>query len=659
MRVTKLLATVAAAALPLALGGLQLGTAPSALAAGEDVSIQLVLDSSGSMAEKDAAGRPKIDSARAALRTTIDGLDPSAKVGMRVYGATVKDGDNTNPQSKACLDTQQVVAPATGNRAQLKAEVDKYKPLGHTPTVQALKGAVKDLGTSGRRHVILVSDGEANCTPDPCEDVRQLVKSGVTIQVDTVGMSLNDKARAQLKCIAAATGGTYYDAENTDELTQSLEAITKRALRGYTFQGAALSGAGKPEDAQVVKPGQYLDRYAPKQTKYYRIAVPKGHSVAVSATGKPQHDDIVSTSSVEVTILAPDQKKVCGHGRSWTVDGNGKSNPILSAAAIQDPHNTGRTRTYSWDEGDANCTGRDSMLVKVKKEFSQKTDSTPLELVFSTIPWPTQPMDFDHANQPTAFQGLPPQIDPQTHAIPMPQPTTPVAKVVGGTSFNNATELKPGTSSDTIFTGETLLYKVKLGWGQQATLLVDGDGPEKSSADVTSFSPRRARIDSPWDSRTLKSGAFIGKDGGEVSGVHVAPVRASNVFNYYDRIHQVNEPGWYYFAVSVSPRWAEPVGTANPVRLRLLVKGDAGAGKPEGESSAPSTPGGSTSASGSAPPSSGASTPSPDGTPAGNRTTGGATASEGKGFGTRAALVVGGVAGVGLVASGVLLLRRK
>ena len=100
-------------------------------AAGEDAGpMMLVLDSSGSMKEKAASGVTKISAAREALGTVIDGLPEGQDVGLRVYGAKAFSRDDKG----ACTDSQRVVDPATGNRAQLKRAIATYKPFGETPT---------------------------------------------------------------------------------------------------------------------------------------------------------------------------------------------------------------------------------------------------------------------------------------------------------------------------------------------------------------------------------------------------------------------------------------------------------------------------------------------------------------------------------------------
>ncbi|MFF3316847.1 VWA domain-containing protein [Streptomyces sp. NPDC003035] len=129
-------------------------------------SLVMVLDSSGSMGDDDGSGRTKMEAARAAVGTVVDGLPDGHPTGLRVYGA---DG----PQG--CTDTRLVRPVAPLDRAGLKAAVAAVKPTGDTPIGLSLQKAAQDLpepsgGLIGTRTILLISDGEDNCgSPPPCE----------------------------------------------------------------------------------------------------------------------------------------------------------------------------------------------------------------------------------------------------------------------------------------------------------------------------------------------------------------------------------------------------------------------------------------------------------------------------------------------------------
>jgi len=180
--------------------------------------LMLVLDSSGSMSEPAGGGETKIVAAKSALSTLVKDLPNEAEVGLRVFGAEVF----SRTDAGSCEDTQQIVEPSTDNREQLLDAIDDYEPYGETPIPSALREAAKDLGDEGPRSIVLVSDGESTCAPDPCEVSAELAGQGIDLQIDVVGLSVSGKARDQLQCVADKGNGTYYDADDADAIVDQL-----------------------------------------------------------------------------------------------------------------------------------------------------------------------------------------------------------------------------------------------------------------------------------------------------------------------------------------------------------------------------------------------------------------------------------------------------
>ena len=112
------------------------------------------------------AVRPIRDQIRGLVANLLDELVPAdQQVGLRVYGATVFDKDDAG----ACTDSQLQVPLGTDNQDAMRAAVAEYRPYGETPIGYALQEAGKDLGDSGRRNILLVSDGVPTCQPPPCD----------------------------------------------------------------------------------------------------------------------------------------------------------------------------------------------------------------------------------------------------------------------------------------------------------------------------------------------------------------------------------------------------------------------------------------------------------------------------------------------------------
>ncbi|HUG86695.1 MAG TPA: VWA domain-containing protein [Euzebya sp.] len=259
------------------LGVLCLGattTAPS-----EDVAqplgnapVLLIMDASGSMNADDGSGQPKIEAARQALTTLIDGLPEEATVGLRAYGHRTPNTD----REAGCADTELLVPVGTGNRDQLRAAVSGLQASGFTPIGSSLRAALEDLPPDELRTVVLVSDGIDTCAPPAaCEVARQIVAEGVQLRVETVGFQVDAAAAAELQCIAEVTGGTYRPADDAEDLA--------RELRANIPSGTPIEGGPTPAEAVVITPGQYVDVLAYPQQRWYAVRLRPGDRVRATA----------------------------------------------------------------------------------------------------------------------------------------------------------------------------------------------------------------------------------------------------------------------------------------------------------------------------------------------------------------------------------------
>jgi Ca-activated chloride channel family protein len=87
-------------------------------------SLVMVLDSSGSMADDEGTGRTRMESARTAAGTVVDGLPDGYQTGLRVYGAD---------RPRGCTDTRLVRPVQALDRAAVKQAVAHLRPSGDTP----------------------------------------------------------------------------------------------------------------------------------------------------------------------------------------------------------------------------------------------------------------------------------------------------------------------------------------------------------------------------------------------------------------------------------------------------------------------------------------------------------------------------------------------
>nr|WP_281386318.1 VWA domain-containing protein [Jiangella mangrovi] len=411
----------------------------------------LVLDSSGSMSEATPDGTTRIDAAKDALREVVGGLPDDQEVGLRVYGAEVFSQNDPG----ACTDSQLIVEPGTGNRDQLTSALDGYEPYGETPIGYALQEAGKDLGTEGPRTIVLVSDGEPTCDPDPCTVATELAGDGVDVRIDVVGLDVDAAARDKLRCIAENGHGTYYDAADAEDLVQSLDTSTTRASRPFDLTGTPIKGAATPDDAPTISTGQYLDTFPQEGSLWYRVerTVPNStihvgvthRSIAFGAMG-----DWVNVSTHHPGD-DPGSLGLCGERSSFPLG------------------TLGYTSATSWVENADNpCNTADVVYVEVAP---QKGDlaAEPVEIAVYEEPPLADPSGGDLFPRP------------QEPAWTPLEPGEPVTGVVPGTSISNAPVVSDGTYAFDINLGETQVVAIPLDWGQSLQAQFDSALPTGES----------------------------------------------------------------------------------------------------------------------------------------------------------------------------------
>ena len=530
--------------------------------------MQLVLDSSGSMKEP-AQGGTKIEAAKQALNTVVDDLPDAAQVGMRVYGATISSGKG------ACTDSQQIVEPGTDNRDDLHSAVDDYKPLGETPIGYALEEAAKDLGSEGKRTIVLVSDGESNCNPEPCDVARKLSKDGIDLRIDVVGLSVNAKTRKQLSCIAEAGNGTYYDADDAESLTRSIDTVSARAFRPFDLTGEKVTGGSQPVDAPTLDAGkQYLDKLPlAGSTQYYRIdrTIPRS-TIHVGTTARTAAGSIGSGVSME--LRAENTDSTCESQSSYG-NGVGADKPLLAASVSNaDPI------------AEEECFAAEYYTLAIELSIDDDLARTPFELVVYEEPPIAKGAEND----------LPP-VSEEPSWTPM-EPRNAESGVAPGTSLANAPVVDDGTYSLDIQSGETQVFAVPLDWGQRLQVQIDSDLPKAAYDNAGAWSgfgpkiygPVRGEADtgtgsigapSEWTT-TAFGNMWTEDDKHWRKGAMTPNVRFLNRTANETGMTASAIPGFRYVEVNLS---LMEDGITIPYELTVKRFGDAGEGAPAYESS--------------------------------------------------------------------------
>jgi len=194
-----------------------MGAAPAAAT----TNMLFILDGSNSMWGQ-VDGVAKIDTAKQVLGNLLSDLAADTKVGLMAYGHRLKG---------SCEDVEMMSGIGEQDPKAIAAMVGDITPRGKTPISFAL-----DLSSTAfagheedNNNIVLISDGIETCGGDPCATTKDLMKLGINVRVHAVGFDVDADTRAQLKCIADAGNGTYFDADSTENFQKAMDAVQQVA----------------------------------------------------------------------------------------------------------------------------------------------------------------------------------------------------------------------------------------------------------------------------------------------------------------------------------------------------------------------------------------------------------------------------------------------
>ncbi|MGY0497578.1 vWA domain-containing protein [Nocardia sp. FBN12] len=517
---------------------------------GQYAPTMLILDASGSMERPDQGGT-MMDSAKRAVRSFVASAPAESSVGLTTYGT----GTSNSEADKAagCRDVQVLAQPTTIDKPALTAAVDGIHARGWTPMGTALRQAADALPDAGPRSIVLVSDGDDTCSPpDPCEVAKELKQQGVDLIVHSIGFAVDDKARAQLTCMAQATGGTYSDAADGAALERILPRVSSAALRDYQATGTPITGTDTIGTAPVAGPGQYLDTLGQRQKRYYAVDVPEGATVYFTGIVSFPRGRSTSTTNdmnaLDLRLFGRESME-CGN-RERELETRSSDGTTLTIAKAFDG---AAEPLFESDK----CTGAGRYTFELTWDLVSEgsSDRLPVEILVGIEPGVTDPGPGASTTK-TAFT----------------EPTSPTQTVSGSGSFTTAATLPGGGSyTDTVQSGEYVFYRVRLDWGQGLAYRVGfaetGGANRIAASNVTTtlYSPLGTEIDSD-------TSAYTGRSSAELRLASV-PIRYANRGEYDVREQSV--AGWYYLAVKIGVPTGADAMPPTPVQLDITVAGAA------------------------------------------------------------------------------------
>lgn len=196
---------------------------------GTTINLELIVDSSGSMAAETDTGSLRIDSAKTVLTEVISAIPDveGVNVGFRVYG---HEGDNTDAGRAESCQSSELLVPMDGvDVPALTEQVNALQPVGWTPLGFSLEEAAKDFEEPASDDVVnaivMVTDGLETCDADPVAIAGELRASEAGIITHVIGFGTSPEELEILSGIAEAGNGQLLGSSNAGQLMSALFEI--------------------------------------------------------------------------------------------------------------------------------------------------------------------------------------------------------------------------------------------------------------------------------------------------------------------------------------------------------------------------------------------------------------------------------------------------
>lgn len=178
---------------------------------GQEVNVVILLDASGSMAEKVEGGQ-KMDLAKDSIKGFVSNMPTGANVSLQVYGH--KGSNSTSDKALSCESFAEAYPLSEYNDKRFQSALNKVKPAGWTPLAGAIEKAKESLadhtGGNVQNIVYVVSDGIETCDGDPVAAAEDLYESDIEAVVNIIGFDVDEEEEQEaLYDIANAGGGDY------------------------------------------------------------------------------------------------------------------------------------------------------------------------------------------------------------------------------------------------------------------------------------------------------------------------------------------------------------------------------------------------------------------------------------------------------------------
>ncbi|MGS2779811.1 VWA domain-containing protein [Robertmurraya sp. GLU-23] len=229
------------------------GQSGEAVQQAETFNVEVILDSSGSMANL-MGSKTRMELAKESINKFASSLPKEANISLRVYGH--KGTGTDNDKGLSCSSNELIYPMQPYNQAGLDQVLSNLKPAGWTPLAQAITEAQKDLsqykGEHNKNIIYVVSDGIETCGGDPVAAAKSLKDSGISPVVNIIGFDLAGKDQQQLQDVAKAAGGTYTNVQNQGQLQDEFNKTIEESAKWLKWSTEQSLGALNQSSGQIM-----------------------------------------------------------------------------------------------------------------------------------------------------------------------------------------------------------------------------------------------------------------------------------------------------------------------------------------------------------------------------------------------------------------------
>ena len=172
----------------------------------------IILDSSQHISE--SKGSLIKEAVRCGARTAR----PDNSVSVYSYGYKSKLG---------CDETERIASPEQDDY-QLTRSLFSLRAQGRASILHAIRTVLDDTKSKGETAgIVLIAAGVEQCTFNPCGQLRAFISVGLKFQLAVIGIGVNQKAQKQLRCLAMAGNGKYYEANTVGEVKTAISTAAR------------------------------------------------------------------------------------------------------------------------------------------------------------------------------------------------------------------------------------------------------------------------------------------------------------------------------------------------------------------------------------------------------------------------------------------------